>query len=86
MPDDAAEFTITINGEPSRVAPGTGLAAALINAGVWTIRASTTGEPRSAVCGMGACHECRAEVDGVPGVRACMVVCRPGMNVRTSDA
>ncbi|MEZ4650125.1 MAG: FAD-dependent oxidoreductase [Candidatus Eisenbacteria bacterium] len=41
-------------------------------------------EPRAPICGMGICHECRVTVDGVPQVRSCLTVVRPGMVV-TSD-
>jgi hypothetical protein len=37
-------------------------------------------------CGMGACWECQATVDGVPGVRTCLVRVRAGTVVRTDAA
>lgn len=32
-------------------------------------------------CGSGHCHACAVTVDGTQGVRACMVLVRPGMRV-----
>lgn len=74
---------ITVNGERVHVADGTTVAAALLTRGA-AFRHSVTGEPRAAFCGMGTCFECRAEVDGAPHERTCQIVCREGMQVRTS--
>ena len=79
MPD---EISISINGASMRVTRGTTVSAALLNAGV-PCRTSTTGEPRTALCGMGICFECRATVDGITQQRTCQIVCHPGMMVET---
>lgn len=76
-------ISITINGVPRRVAPGTTVAAAMLSAGQPT-RLSITGEPRSAVCGMGICFECRAEVNGIQHRRTCQMLCEPRMTVETN--
>ena len=78
----ATQVTVSINGEQVQVAQGTILAAALLNSGV-PCRISETGEPRTALCGMGICFECRVNVDGEPYQRACQIVCREGMRVLT---
>lgn len=44
-------------------------------------RIFVTKEPRSALCGMGICFECRATIDGVPHRRSCQVVCYQGMRL-----
>jgi D-hydroxyproline dehydrogenase subunit gamma len=75
---------IRVNGRPIEVVPGTSVAAALVNCNV-TARRSVTGEPRTALCGMGSCHECRVTVNGVAHVRGCLVEARDGMVV-TTDA
>jgi sarcosine oxidase subunit alpha len=75
--------TVIVNGQPVRVPPGTSAAAAVALAGVSAFRYSVTGKPRGPLCGMGTCFECRATVDGVPNVRTCRTVCRPGMEIRT---
>ena len=79
---NAALLTVQVNGKPVVLPQGSMLAAALLNAGV-PCRISETGEPRTALCGMGSCFECRASVDGVPHQRTCQIVCREGMTVET---
>jgi len=78
--------TVLVNGQPVRVPPGTSAAAAVAMAGVSAFRSSVTGAPRGPLCGMGICFECRATVDGVPGVRTCRTRCREGMEIRTDGA
>ena len=52
-------------------------------AGLSCCRVSVTGQPRAAVCGIGICFECRAEVDGIAHAKTCQILCRPGMAIRT---
>jgi sarcosine oxidase subunit alpha len=80
------QVQVTINGDTIAVARGTSVAAAVARAGVHTFRLSPAGHPRGPLCGMGTCFECRVEVDGRPGVRSCLAVCRDGMTVRTDHA
>ena len=80
MPDTLA---VTINGATSRVARGTTVAAAMLLAEQPT-RISVTGEPRTALCGMGICFECRAVLNGVPHRRTCQTPCEHGMTVETN--
>jgi sarcosine oxidase subunit alpha len=48
------------------------------------LRASPrAGQPRSLFCGMGICFECMVRVDGVSGVRACLIKVAAGMVVET---
>lgn len=75
-------ITIEINGAAVHVAAGTTVAAAMLAIGV-PCRSSVQGEPRSALCGMGICMECRAGIDGVANVRTCQVTVRAGMQVNT---
>ena len=74
--------TVWINGERAMVARGSMVSAALLAAGQ-ACRVSVMGEPRTALCGMGICFECRAVVDGVAHTRTCQLVCRDGMRVET---
>jgi len=74
--------TVTINGRACRVKSGSVVSAALLSAGI-PCRRSTSGQPRTALCGMGICFECRATVDGVPHRRTCQLLCRSGMVVET---
>ena len=78
-----AEIGIRINGQPFRVAQGTTVAAAMLAAGA-PCRRSVSGEPRTAMCGMGICLECRATVGGVPHQPTCQLLCEEGMKVETS--
>lgn len=74
---------IKIDGEKVAVAAGLSIAAAILNSGRSVLRRSVTGEPRSAVCGMGVCFECRVTVNGIAHVRSCMTVCEAGMEIET---
>ncbi len=58
------------------------VSAALLKAGA-PCHHSVSGEPRTALCGMGICFECRATVDGVRHRRTCQLSCREGMVVES---
>jgi sarcosine oxidase subunit alpha len=62
--------------------PESMVSAALLKAGV-ACRRSVTGEPRTALCGMGICFECRATVNGAAHRRTCQLICREGMVVES---
>jgi sarcosine oxidase subunit alpha len=74
--------TITINGRSFKAQAGAVVSAALLTAGI-PCRRSRTGQPRTALCGMGICFDCRATVDGVPHRRTCQLLCRSGMTIET---
>lgn len=76
--------TVTVNGSPVSVPPGTTVAVAVMIAGQ-SCRTSVTGEPRGPLCGMGICFECRVAIDGRPHCRSCQILCKPGMEVRTDE-
>jgi sarcosine oxidase subunit alpha len=78
-------LTLLVNGAPVSVPPGSTVAAAILSAGVWRFRRSVHGEPRSALCGMGICFECRVEINGRPHARSCQVLCEFGMDVRCDE-
>jgi len=80
MPDQ--QIVIHVNGSPISVPAGSMLSAALLMASA-PCRISTKGEPRTALCGMGICLECRAIVNGVPHTRTCQTVCQEDMRVET---
>jgi hypothetical protein len=79
MPDTV---TVYINGHAVRVNRGTSVAAAIMMSGDFC-RTSVQGEPRSAVCGMGICFECRAAVNGIAQQRTCQITCVDEMQVVT---
>ncbi len=78
MPD----IRVVINGRGLLVSPGMTVAAAMLQAGE-PCRVSVSGEPRTALCGMGICFECRAIVDGVAHRPTCQMFCVDGMTVET---
>ena len=77
---------VVIDGETVEIEEGSTIAAALARCGASGrgTRASVSGEPRSAMCGMGVCQECRVSVDGRAHVLACQTLCRDGQLIRTS--
>ena len=75
-----------VDGTTLRAPAGTSVAAALLNAGVRSFRHSVRGDARAPLCGMGVCHECRVEIDGVAHRRACLVPVAEGLVVRTSES
>ena len=81
MPD---MVNIVVNGQPVSVPSGTTVAVALLIGGVTHFRTSVAGEPRSPVCGMGTCIECRLTIDGLPHSRSCQIQCAEAMEVVTS--
>jgi sarcosine oxidase subunit alpha len=77
------KLTVFLNGTPVEALAGSTVASVLLNAGL-PCRASVSGEPRTALCGMGICFECRATVDGVLHRRTCQLPARDGMHVETA--
>ena len=78
-------ITLRINGRTLVVPQGTVVAAAVALAGETRFRRSVVGEPRSPLCGMGICLECRVTINGQTHSRSCQTLCEPGMEV-TTDA
>lgn len=81
---DSPTVTIFINGRPLEAAEESIVSAVMLNANI-SCRTSLSGEPRTAMCGMGICFECRATVDGTPHQRTCQLRCREGMCVETQQ-
>ena len=80
MPD---RVTISVNGKPVSVPPGTVLAAAVAQAGVSSFHKSVQGAPRGPLCGMGVCYECCVTIYGQAHSRSCLSLCEEGMEVGT---
>jgi hypothetical protein len=80
--DAQTNLHLRLNGRPWLVPAGTTVAAALLSARI-PARLSVSGEPRTALCGMGICYECRATVNGVAHQRTCLLACADGMEVET---
>lgn len=82
----AEAFTFTLDGRDVEAFPGETVAAALLAAGIRTLRVTEKGgRPRGMFCGMGVCFDCLVTVDGRPHLRACLTRADPGMSVRTQD-
>jgi predicted molibdopterin-dependent oxidoreductase YjgC len=76
---------IRVNGNPVTVPAGTIVAAAIASAGTTRFRRSVIGQPRSPLCGMGICMECRVTINGRTQCRSCQTLCEEGMEVRTDE-
>ena len=74
-----------INGKPNTAPIGTVAAAAILASGAHFFRTSATGEPRSALCGMGICFECRVTIDGVAHEKSCQILVIEGMEIKTDE-
>lgn len=72
--------TFLFNEQPIEAFTGESVAAALLAAGVTTLRRSPNGHPRGAFCFMGACQECVVQVDG-RRVEACRLRVEHGLAV-----
>ncbi len=77
------EIEVKVNGRPIAVPAGSTVAVAVLLAGETAFRTSITGQPRSPLCGMGICFECRVTIDHNPHQRACHRLCQPGMEILT---
>ena len=84
---DDARVVVTLDGIPFEVPAYTTVAAAVVRRyGVRATRISVSGQPRTMLCGMGICQECRMTVDGRAHVLACQTMCREGMAIRTEGS
>lgn len=65
---------------------GQSIAAALLADGVRSWRTTRVeGAPRGLFCGIGVCFDCLVEVNGKPGVRACLTEVRENDRVATQE-
>src|SRR5437660_8273247 len=79
----AATVAVEVEGRTVRVPEGASAAAAVLIAGLPSLRDTPVGgSPRAPYCLMGVCFDCLAEIDGVPNRQSCMVAARPGMRIR----
>jgi len=74
--------SVRVNGKPVTVRAGATVAVAVLTAGA-TCRTSISGQPRSTLCGMGTCFECRVAINGEPQRRSCQVLCEANMEIET---
>jgi hypothetical protein len=79
----AATVAVEVEGRIVVLPPGASAAAAVLLAGLGSIRdMPVAGGERAPYCMMGVCFDCLAEIDGVPNRQSCMVGVRPGMRIR----
>jgi sarcosine oxidase subunit alpha len=80
------QITILVDGKSVTAYDGETVFAALLAAGMRTLRhpfKDPSETARGGFCGMGVCQECRVTIDGLPDRRACMTDVREGMEVLT---
>ena len=79
----AATIEVEVEGRTVLVPEGASAAAAVLLAGLPSLRDTPVGgNPRAPYCLIGVCFDCLAEIDGVPNRQACMVAVAPGMTIR----
>ena len=77
---------IIVDGREIEADATASVAAALLGAGLTTVRRSVVGgEPRAPYCLMGICFECLVTIDGVQNRQACMVPVHDGMVVSSQS-
>lgn len=73
--------TVRFDGQDLSLPEGANLAAALLAAGVVSLRDTpVSGAPRAPYCMMGACFDCLVQIDGVTR-QACMTEVSEGMEI-----
>lgn len=83
-PQKGKKITFYYNEKKVEGYEGEPIAAALLNAGVWTHRYTRKrNEPRGIFCAIGRCTDCVMVVDGEMNVRTCITQLREGMHVET---
>lgn len=84
LPEERGELSFTFDGQVIRAREGDSVAAALLAAGVTTLRSTAvSGSPRGPYCLMGVCFDCLVEIDGAQNLQSCMVEAAEGMAVRS---
>ncbi|MDP7522270.1 MAG: (2Fe-2S)-binding protein [Arenicellales bacterium] len=82
--DRGEPITIQVDGKEITAFAGESIAAAMMASGLRTTQMTKQGgSPRGYFCGMGACFDCIATVDGVDNVRTCNTSVHPGCEVET---
>lgn len=78
-----ASFMVEVDGQMVQAYPGETVAAVLLACGKRIFNYATDGSPRSYSCGIGRCFSCLVTIDGIPNVRSCKTLSRPGMQIQT---
>lgn len=81
-----ANVRFTFNGSPMVGQQGEPIAAALLAAGIRTLRRQEeSGRPRGLYCAIGHCMECRLNVQGRGLVRSCLTPLEEGMRITEGE-
>lgn len=76
--------TFTFDDHVYEAYEGESLAAALLAQDIRTLRVhEETGQPRGIYCNIGHCFECRVNINGLDGERACITPVSDGMVVKS---
>jgi len=79
--DAGPRVDVVFDGTTLSLREGANLAAALLAAGVLSVRNTpVSGAPRAPFCMMGACFDCLVEIDGVAR-QACMIEVTQGLRI-----
>jgi len=85
-PLDKKTVTIYYNGRPLEALEGEPVAAALMAAGIRSMRSTPRyHEPRGVFCAIGRCTDCMMIVDGVPNTRTCVTPVYEGISVEWQE-
>ena len=79
------KFEIEVDGKSILAYSGQTIAEVLLSSGLRVLRVTRKHAPRGVYCGMGICYECRMTVNGMPNVRTCVTLAKPGCKVITQD-
>jgi len=78
--------SFSFEGREITAVAGQSIAAALIAAGIHSWRTTRVDRrPRGVFCGIGVCFDCLVEVNGQPGVRACLAEAQEGDRVAAQE-
>ena len=81
-----ASIPVEVEGRNVLVPPGASAAAAVLLAGLPSLRETPVrGSERSPYCMMGVCFDCLVTVDGVGNRQGCLIRVREGMAVETQQ-
>ena len=85
-PRDEKKVILYCDGIPLEAIEGEPVSAALIAAGIRSMRTTAKlREPRGVFCAIGRCTDCMMIVDGVPNTRTCVTAVRDGMKVERQE-
>ena len=83
--DQTVDKSFTYAGIACGACEGDSIASAMVRNAHMTCRRNDQGDGRGIFCGMGVCNECAVEVDGKPGVLACMTTLKEGMKIEVQE-